>query len=124
MTKKEIFEAFGGHLSKTGIVLRDDSYILRGKWALIEKVDDQWDVWVCNHENLNAGLPALKLTWLLKGLEAAGIGEITRLDGEAYFRVDSPDEILPLASLLGLRRKRRESAADIKAKTERLRKLL
>ena len=123
MTKQEIFDAFGGQLSKTGIVLRDGEYMLRGKWALIEYVGDKWDIFLCNHKDMRAGLPALKLTWLIKGISARLDEPITKLDGEAYLRVDTPGKVLAVADLCGLRRKRKLSEAHTKANTERLAKL-
>lgn len=123
MTKQEIYDAFGGQLSKTGIVMRDSTYMLRGKWALIEYVGDMWDIFLCNHENMSAGLPELKLTWLIKGISARLEEPITRLDGEAYLRVDSPGKVLAVADLCGLRKKRKLSEATKEAQRERLRKM-
>ena len=120
MTKQEIFDAFGGQLSKVGIVSRDGAWMLQGKWALIERIGDEWDIWLCNHKDLYTGLPELKLTWLIKGIFAQLEAPVTRLDGEAYLRVDSTEKILKLASLLGLKRKRKLSEATKKAQIARL----
>ena len=66
----------------------DDRWVLSGRWSLIEPIGDKWVIWLCNPENLYAGLPAQQLTWICKGIAAQLDEPITKLDGEACLRVD------------------------------------
>jgi len=107
VTKDELHKAVGGNITKTAISIGDSGLQITGKWAICEpiKEDGCLDVWIVNTADggLFAGLPAQKLTWVVKGLEARGIEGINKLTGEAWFRCSFSqlDEIYPI---LGIRK--------------------
>ena len=97
--------AAGGSIAKSSISMGDSGPKITGKWAVCEPIveDGCLDVWLVNTApgGLIAGLPPKKLTYMVKMLEDRGIEDITKLDGEAWFRCDFSklDEIYPILGI-------------------------
>ena len=106
MTKSDLIALFPT-ISPTAFVPCDSGFKISGKWAEIELIGEEWDIWLRNQKNLNKGLGARKISNILNSLESTDKTAIQRLDGEAWFRVGDYRLIAPMARLLGIRIKRK-----------------
>ena len=114
MTKTEIVRAFSDTLSSAAIKFTDDGYEVVGKWCRIMRHDTgEWDLWIV--------APKQKLTHILKRLSKKWVYKI--VDGEAWCYVKSAKAIIPYLSCLGIKKKRRISAATRRQLKERMREV-
>jgi hypothetical protein len=125
-TKREIFSAFRDQVSRKAITQDWDGYTheewaIVGKFARVTPLDSgKWDVWLANSADPVGGLGTGKRNNIVTGMAdrlapdraphdlttAAAWGQWHLLDGEAWSRRFTTDEMLACLSLLGIRRKR------------------
>ena len=86
MNKQQIFDAFNGYFSKTGIVEVDGEWRLLGKWCEIVPLEDGlWDLWFHDTKDLSKPLNGHRMRIIRDILQ--GTGAYTELDGEIYTQV-------------------------------------
>ena len=124
-TKQAIFDAFGGRISKTCIVKRDGEWVVKGKCCILATVDDRtWDLWICNPDDLRAGLHQKCVNDRVCKLEKVAQNRtFTILNGEAHTTLPNPDDLVSnpdLLRLLGIRRRKQLTTAQKRVLLERL----
>jgi hypothetical protein len=126
-TKTELFEFFDGLLSKSSIKQTDDGeWLARGKFGEISVMDDCIDVWLTAvHAGKEMGRRKVRaiLTRLPPGLEL-DIDDC--YNGEASFILPldvGKDDLMTIAILLGMRKKKVMSPESIAAARERMKAL-
>ena len=113
MTRAALERAFGNKLSKNAIQKRDGAYLVVGKWSIVERVGNAWDVWICDPSDMYAGLGQRKVHNICRALKKGPLAAPLRiLNGEAFTLVLDTAAILRNASLLGIRLKRQISQAE------------
>lgn len=114
-TLKEVSAALNGKIAKASIREIDGSPAVIGRTCIATPMaNGTWDVWICNSEDLRAGLGQRAVTNRLRRLKHYALkGSVVVASGEAWLRVhsiqflaDDPD----LCRLLGIRRKREISS--------------
>ncbi len=114
MTKQELFDAAGEYPAKTAIVIGDSGPKIVGKWGEIELMGSQWDIFMYNRKDPSKGLSGVRINRAVETLEQLSVkGPITKLNGELWVRVPNLDEIAVIGPLLGVRKYRRPSEAQI-----------
>jgi hypothetical protein len=113
MTKNDL-KALFPTISPTAFVLGDSGFKIAGKWAEVEPVGDEWDIWLRNQKEPGKGLGARKINHILNSLESTDKTALQRLDGEAWFRVGDYRLIPPMIRLLGIRAKRKANPNAIR----------
>lgn len=128
MTRPELLATVDHACAKTAVRVVDDVARIYGHHGWIEPLDDgTFDVFIHNTADIAKGLGTLKLKNLLAAADDALQGRmppVTRLDGEAYFTVDSVEDVKALFPVLRVRNARRLSAstkADLAARLARYR---
>ena len=112
LTRPEIIALFPD-ISPTAIVKGCDGLEIRGKWAVVTPMEDYWDVWIMNPKDLAKGLGARKVTNMLEAIKVCVKADFHELTGEAWFRVWDHKEVSKIRHLLGIRKKRRVTAAQL-----------
>lgn len=114
MNKSEIHTALEKRASKSAIQATwlgiDDDWHVRGKWGRITPSDlepDRWDVWVCNPNDIAAGLTEHRVTSVLKKIadRLDRNVDVTRLDGEAHMTLETK-EVIEILPAMGVRKAR------------------
>jgi len=121
MNKADIYKAFGDKISKTAIQCIDDEWRIKGKWCYVTPDDEQgeiWDIWICNPENIAAGLSQRRFKSIIHALESTGKVGFNELTGEAWGKVTDKSLILENLKLLGIRKKRQVSPEQISKNLE------
>ena len=139
-TKRAILRALDGQVSKKCIVnrgcewvvngktridSRGGEWVVQGKYCILSPLDDStWDLWICNPDDLCAGLHQKSVNHRVRKLEKVPQNRpFTILKGEAHITLPGLDDLVSnpdLLRLLGIRRKKQLSAAQKKALLERL----
>ena len=130
MTKDKIYRAFDGKLSRKAIIERDGEWVIQGKWCIAApEADGIWDLWLCHPQDMAAGLGQRKVRNTLKTLQKSILALKTstgtafrELTGEAWGKVAGTTLILANTAVLGIRRKRKVSQAQIDRFVQRVRK--
>jgi hypothetical protein len=139
MTKREIFDALRGVVSRKAITQsfdcsNDNEWAVVGHYCRIVPNEQGWDVWLCRPRDLTAGLGTGKRNNIVVGIAnllspdgapydlatAAKLYGWKLLDGEAWTRNLGTEDILACLKLLGIRRKKIMSAEQIAASSERI----
>lgn len=125
MNQTQLRAAFGGVFSKSRMVRaagEPATFQLVGKFAEIMPLKGgMWDVFVTDTSSPAATLSERKLTSVLAAVkEHLGDVRVQRLDGEAYFLVDDPMALVPLAKAFGLRKARQLSPEQQVAMRKRM----
>jgi len=119
--KREWLEYFRERVSRSAIRQESGEMVIRGKWCEITQVGDRLDVFICNPDDMQAGLGQRKVTNIVRALEkTAQEGVFTVLNGEAYTQGLSVEIVCQHLSLLGIRKKRRVSEKQKAVLSERL----
>ena len=124
-TKQAIFEACGGQVSMTCIEKRHGEWVIKGKYCILAPLDDgTWDLWICNPDDMSAGLHQRSVNHRVKKLEKIPQNRtFTMLTGEAHTTLPNLENLVSnseLLRLLGVRRKKQLSAVQKQALIERL----
>jgi len=115
MTKNDLFEAAHQYVARIAIVMGDSGPKIVGKWGDIEPIEDYWDIWM-HHKDLQKGLSGVRINRAAETLNNLPIkGPVRKLTGELWVQVPNLDDIAVIAPLLGVRKYRRPSAAQIEA---------
>lgn len=89
-----------------------------GKFAICEPLHDGfWDVWLCNTEDMAAGIGTRKLNNIISAIEvseSSATGPLRRLDGEAVYARMPTDVLLRIHRLLGIRTRRKATPTSFK----------
>ncbi len=112
LTKSEIIALFPD-ISPTAIRMGCDGMEIRGKWAVITPMEDYWDIWIHNPQNLSKGLGARKVTNMLETIKTCVKTDFHERTGEAWFRVWDHTKILLIRAVLGIRKKRKVSERQL-----------
>ena len=122
MTKKEIYAAMGGRISKVSIGEFADEYQILGKYGMVSWMDDYWDVWITGiHHGIE--LSSRKVKHLAKAIEPLAKSVDTVFTGEATAIVPGNEEAYLCAVLLGARKKRVDTPETLAKNRARLAKL-
>lgn len=124
-TRKAIFAAWRGQISKTCIVKRDGEWVVQGKSCIISRFKDgTWDVWIFDPNFVDDGCRSRLVTNRVNRLRKYAVeGSLNEVGGEAWLTLSSVDFIAQdpaLCRLLGIRRKKQLSAGQKMALLERL----
>ena len=109
MGKSKIIDAFEDKISSTAIQFRYDEWVIKGKFCIVAPDDedgDVWDIWICNPDDIAAGLSQRRARNIIQALESTGKMEFNELTGEAWGKVSDKNVILGNLKLLGIRKKR------------------
>ena len=109
MNKADIYKAFEDKISSTVIQLRYDEWVIKGKFCIVAPDDEDggvWDIWICNPDDIAAGLSQRRVRNITQALESTGKMEFNELTGEAWGKVRDKEVILNNHKLLGIRKKR------------------
>ena len=128
MNQQELFNAFGGKISKTCLVsdqTETGSYMIQGKYCWIQTAfdrgDDIWNIWIGNPFDMAKGLGQRKVRNIARVLDETCVKTAYReLDGEADMWVVGTEGILQNLKLLGIRKKREISAGQREKMIQRL----
>lgn len=139
MIKSEIFNAFRGIVSRRAITQNfdgcaDNEWAVIGHYCRIVPAATGWDVWLCRSRDPSAGLGTGKRNNIVTGIAATLLPEgapydlslaarlygWSLLDGEAWTRNLSTDDILACLKLLGIRRKKIMTPEQIEASAKRM----
>ena len=84
--RREITEALNNRISPVCVVKRDGEWVFQGKSCIISRYEDgTWDIWICNLNNLYAGLNPRSVTNRVNKLKKhAEDGSLIERDGEAW----------------------------------------
>jgi len=125
-TQDEIYQAFDKRISLSAIKYIDGSWMIVGRFCFIEKIDDMWDLFICNTKDMVKGLGARKVSNIQSSLlSGRWKGVFTTLTGETYTRVAGTELILDNLKLLGIRKRSpisKERRAEIAKNLEKWRK--
>lgn len=91
----------------------EDGLEIRGKWAVVTPMEDYWDVWIHNPQDLAKGLGARKVNNMLQAIKSCVKADFHELTGEAWFRVWDHKKISEIRQILGIRKKKRVSAKQL-----------
>ncbi len=108
MTKKDLYEGFGGEISKLAIVRKNSEWVIQGKNCVIAFIgDNTYDLWICDPDDPQKGLGHTKVRNIVRILLKSAVGtKFRELNGEADTKVQGTDLILQNLNLLGIRKKR------------------
>lgn len=106
MNQREWVDTLGHLVAKSAIQLVNDEWVIQGKWCIISFIgSDQFDVFICNPQDLAKGLGTRKLHILMSHKNLPGKGQLRELKGEAYSNVALKDLTPDLLAFLGVRKK-------------------
>jgi len=109
MIKLKIIDAFEDKISSTAIQFRYDEWVFKGKFCIVAPDYEDggvWDIWICNPDDIAAGLSQRRVRNIIQALESTGKMEFNELTGEAWGKVSDKNVILGNLKLLGIRKKR------------------
>ena len=107
-TKAHLEEITRNSFARKSICEVDGEFIVVGKWCRAAYIGEgDWDVWVCNHQNLAKGLGTRKLNNIYTAIRdlCADTGPLQKLDGEGYYPAMPAETFLLAAPVLGVRKR-------------------
>lgn len=103
-------EIFGNDVSSSAFQMIDTELNIVGKWCRITQDSELvFDVWICNHADLNSGLGQRKVRNIISRLNSPAGSPFHELTGEAWGKVRDKEIILENLPVLGIKKKRRVS---------------
>ena len=112
ITKRELRELTNHKISDLAIRCVDDEWQIVGKFCRCSYLgNNTWDVWICNPDNLTAGLSQRKVRSIARNLRLnAPFRELT---GEGVCDSVTTEALLLNRAVLGIRKRRMTSPAQL-----------
>ena len=105
ITKRELRELTNHKISDLAIRCVDDSWEIVGKFCRCSYLgDNNWDVWICNPDNLTAGLSQRKLRAIARKVPPGTT--FRELTGEGLYDCMPTEALLLNMRVLGIRKRR------------------
>jgi len=120
-TKAIIFDFFDKKISKSAIRKWDDGFSVIGNTCIVNlEPDGVIDVWICNPEDMYAGLGQKAVKHRRRAFESYDTSAVIKLDGEAWVKTRDKNLVLRNLKLLGIRKRAERSPESHKAMIENL----
>ena len=121
MNKQELYNACQGVISKLAINEYSGSWVIMGKWGMIEHMDDYWDIW-CTGVHRGEVLGTKRVNILSEKLKSC-ITDIDTVFNNEWTGVCRDTSLIPfIAVCIGARKRKRYSPEDIAKRVARLQK--